>query len=142
MSKKRNRKKSNRNRRVCISYAPGHNVHWIQALRSANDEAVSAKTWPGKLVTVEGEVVTIRKPDDSLVRFRVHHPARLVRLLQHKNVGVTINDQFSIMRAGITRTGSTCISVKADKGEPLGPCHIGGLPPSATALDASGGDDD
>src|ERR1035437_8573155 len=96
---------------VCVSYGPGHNVHWIQALQSANNAAVSAKTWPGKVVTVDGEVVTVRKADDSLVSFRVHDPARLVVLLQRRGMGVTVNDQFCIMRTGITRAGSTCISV-------------------------------
>jgi len=108
--------------RVCASYAPGHNVHWIQALQSANNEAVSAKTWPGKVLTVDGEVVTVCKPDDSLVRFRIHDPARLVALLQRKGMVVTVNDQFCIMQAGITRSGSICFSVQPDKGEPLGPC--------------------
>jgi len=55
---------------------------------------------------------------------------------------VTVNDQYCIMRAGITRNGSTCISVQADKGEALEPCKIGDLSPSATDLDVSSGDDD
>ena len=108
--------------KVCVSYGPGHNVHWIQALRSANDKAASAKTWPGKVVSVEGEVVTVSKPDDSLVRFRVHDPAGLAALLQRRGMKVTVNDQYCIMRAGITRAGSGCISVQPDNGEPLGPC--------------------
>jgi hypothetical protein len=111
---------------VCVSYGPGHNVHWIQALHSANNKAVSAKTWPGEVVSVDGEVVTVRKPDDSLVRFRVHDPARLAALLKRRGMKVTVNDQFCIMRAGITRAGSSCISVQPDKGEPLGPCKTAG----------------
>ena len=127
---------------VCVTYAPGHNVHWIQALRSANDEAAAAQTWSGKVTAVEGEVVTIRKPDGSLARLRTHEPARLVVILRRKGVKVTVNDQYCIMRAGFTRNGSTCLSVQADKGEPLGPCKIADLPPSATAPEASGGDDE
>jgi hypothetical protein len=127
---------------VCQSYAPGHNVHWIQALHSANHKEVAAQTWSGKVTDVDGEVVTVRKPDGSLTRFRTHDPALLVAIVKRRGVKVTVNDQYCIMRAGITRAGSTCISVQADKGGPLEPCKIGDLQPSATALDASGGDDD
>jgi hypothetical protein len=108
--------------RVCVSYGPGHNVHWIQALHSANHEEVAAKTWAGKVTSVEGEVVVVRKPDSSLVRFRVHDPARLSALLERRGFKVTVNDQYCIMRAGFTRSGSMCISVLADQGKPLGPC--------------------
>ena len=126
----------------CKTYKAGHNVHWIQALRSSNDEAAAAKTWSGKVTTVEGEVVTVRKPDGSLARFRTHDPARLIAILKRKGVKVTVNDQYCIMRAGFTRNGSTCLSVQADKGEPLGPCKTADLPSSATVLDASGSEDD
>jgi hypothetical protein len=129
-------------RLACVTYAPGHNVHWIQALRSSNDKEASTQTWSGIVTDVGGEVVTIRKPDGSLARFRTHDPARLVLILRRKGVKVTVNDRYAIMRAGFTRNGSTCLSVQADKGEPLGACTIADLPPSATALETSGGDDD
>ena len=74
---------------VCVTYAPGHNVHWIQALRSANDKEAAAQTWSGVVTAVEGEVVTVSKPDDSLVRFRVHDPAGLAALLQRRGMKVT-----------------------------------------------------
>ena len=122
---------------VCNSYAPGHNVHWIQAVHSANHKAAAAQTWPGKVIAVDGEVVTVRKSDDSLILFRIHDPAQLVVILKRKGVKVTVNDQYAIMRAGITQAGSSCISVQADKGEPLGPCKIGDRPPCATDFDAS-----
>ena len=127
---------------VCVSYAPGHNVHWIQALHSANHKEVAAQTWSGKVLTIDGEVVTVRKPDGSLVRFRTHDPALVVAIVDRRGATVTVNDQYCIMRAGFTRNGSTCLSVQADKGEPLEPCHIGDLPPSATNLDTSGDEDE
>ena len=127
---------------VCTWYAPGHNVHWIQALHSANHTEVASQTWSGKVLTIDCEVVTVGKPDGSLVRFRTHDPAHLASIVKRGGAKVTVNDQYCIMRASITRNGSTCISVQADKGEPLEPCHIGELPPSATATDASGGDDE
>jgi len=127
---------------VCVSYAPGHNVHWIQALRSANLKEVAAQTWSGKIVGIEGEVVTVRKPDGSLARFRTHDPALLAAIVERRGPKATVNDQYCIMRAGLTRKGSTCISVQADKGEPLGPCKIDDLPPSATDVEACVSDDE
>lgn len=59
----------------CTSYKAGHNVHWIQALHTANRPEVSAQSWRGQIVTVDGEVLTVRKPDGSLARFRNHDPA-------------------------------------------------------------------
>jgi hypothetical protein len=112
---------------VCTSYAPGHNVHWIQVLHSANHKDVAAQTWSGEVTDIDGEVVTVRKPDGSLARFRIHNPSQLVVLLERLGAKVTINDQYCIMRAGITRAGSSCISVQADNGEPLGPCPGGDL---------------
>jgi hypothetical protein len=114
---------------VCQSYAPGHNVHWIQALHSANHKEVAEQTWAGKVVTIEGEVVTVRKPDGTLARFRTHDPAQLADIVKRRGAKLTVNDQYCIMRAGITRAGSTCISVQADKGEPLEPCKVGDLAP-------------
>jgi hypothetical protein len=55
--------------------------------------------------------------------------------LQRRGVQVTVSDQYCIMRAGITRAGSSCISVQADKGEPLGPCKIEDLPPRVVGGD-------
>ena len=126
----------------CETYEAGHNVHWIQALRSSNDEAAAARTWSGKVTAVEGEVVTVRRLDGRLALFRNHDPARLLVILEHKGVGVTVNEQYCIMRAGITPDGSFCISVHADSGQPLGPCPTDHLPPSAKAVDSSGDDDE
>jgi len=34
----------------CTSYFAGHNVHWIQALHTANRPEVSAQSWRGQIV--------------------------------------------------------------------------------------------
>jgi hypothetical protein len=122
------------NRFGCISYLAGHNPHWIQWSHSAR-ETGPAKTWPGKVVTVEGEVLTVRRPDESLVRFRCHDPVRLIFILEHLGVDVAVNDRWSILRAGITEAGAFCFSVKADDGQPLGPCPIGALPSNVAGVD-------
>jgi hypothetical protein len=122
------------NRFGCISYLAGHNPHWIQWSHSAR-ETGPAKTWPGKVVTVEGEVLTVRRPDESLVRFRCHDPVRLIFILEHLGVDVAVNDRWSILRAGITEAGAFCFSVIADDGQPLGPCPIGALPSNVAGVD-------
>jgi len=134
MSKKINPRPSsqlpipNPHRLGCTSYFAGHNVHWIQALHTANRPEVSAQSWRGQIVTVDGEVLTVRKSDGSLTRFRNHDPARLVAVVERTGVDVLINDQYAILRVG-----SFCFSVKADSGEPLGPCPTDQLPPNPTA---------
>jgi hypothetical protein len=120
------------NRFVCSSFAPGHNVHWIQSLQSANTKAISVQTWPGKVVAVEGELLTVRQLDGSHTLFRTHDPARLVVILEHIGIDVTVNDQMAILRAGITRSGSYCISVQVDTGELLAPCPTGDMPADMT----------
>jgi hypothetical protein len=122
----------------CTSYQPGHNVHWIQALHSANKAEVAAQTWSGQIVTVEGELLTVRKADKTLIRFRNHDPARLVVILEHMGVDITVNDQFKIARAGITPAGSFGFSVQPDSGEPLGPCPTGEHFDAAEELLAAG----
>ena len=137
MSKKFDRESFDRlvpdpNRFGCISYRAGHNPHWIQWSHSAR-ETGPAKTWPGKVVAVEGEVLTVRKPDESLTRFRCHDPVRLIFILEHLGVDVAVNDKWSILQAGLTEAGAFCFSVQADDGQPLGPCPIGALPSKVEA---------
>ncbi len=112
----------------CTSYRAGHNVHWIQALHTENKPEVSAQSWRGQIVTVDGELLTVRKPDGSFTRFRHHDRVRLVVILERTGVEVLINDQYAILRAG-----PFCISVKAGRGEPLGPCPTDQPPPNMTA---------
>ena len=95
----------------CTSYSAGHNVHWIQALHTANKSEVSVQSWRGQLVTVDGEVLTVRKPGGDLTRFRNHDPARLVAVVERTGAAVLINDEYAILRVG-----SLCFSVTADSG--------------------------
>lgn len=113
----------------CTSYRGGHNVHWMQALHSANKPAVAAQTWSGTIVTVDGDVLTVRKPDGSLIRFRNHDPARLVATLERDGVDILINDQYAILCLSPSLEGrASCFSIQADNGEPLGPCQSDQLP--------------
>ena len=60
---------------------------------------------------------------------------RLIFILQHLGVDVAVNDRWSILRAGLTEAGAFCFSVKADDGQPLGPCPIGALPSNVAGVD-------
>lgn len=111
----------------CTSYSPGHTVHWMQALRTANDYAVSAASWRGLLTSIDGEVLTVRAEADRRgVQFRHHDPERLAAAA-YLPTAVVINDQFAILRIG-----SYCFSVLRDAGEALGPCPTDLLSDDAT----------
>lgn len=101
----------------CTSYRAGHNVHWIQALHTANRPEVEARSWDGQLVSVEGETLTVRKSDGTVVRFRNHDPERLVAIVENTGDDVLVNDQYTILRVG-----SWCFSVARDGGQVLGRC--------------------
>jgi hypothetical protein len=88
---------------------------------------VAWQSWCGRIVSVDGEVLTVRKPDDSLTRLRNHDPARLVAIIERRSDNVLVNDQYAILRVG-----SFCFAVQADNGEPLGPCRADQLPTNAT----------
>lgn len=111
----------------CTSYSPGHTVHWMQALRTANDYVVSAASWRGQLTSIDGEVLTVKRDEDRrVVEFRHHDPERLAAAADLP-AAVLVNDQFAILRIG-----SYCFSVLRDTGEALGLCPTDSLPDDAT----------
>ena len=124
----------------CTSYAAGHGVHWIQALHTANKPEVSRASWRGQIVSIDGEVITVRRHDGEIVVLRNHDPARLIAISGGPGAGVLVNDQYAILRVG----GYT-FSVLPDSGEPLEPCPTDELRPDATddelvaRLDSHGG---
>ncbi|MDP9183898.1 MAG: hypothetical protein M3P04_14125, partial [Actinomycetota bacterium] len=101
----------------CTSYHSGHGVHWIQALHTANKIEVSAKSWHGWIVSIEGELITVKRDGGDVVRFRNHDPIRLLAVLDVGSDEVLVNDQYAILRVG-----TYCFSVRRDKGVPLERC--------------------
>ncbi len=63
----------------CGSFTPGHDVHYIQALRSAND-AENPPT-PGKLVDISADGTLVVEIDNEQLRLWNHDPSRLERLV-------------------------------------------------------------
>lgn len=101
----------------CTSYHGGHNVHWIQALHTANKPEVARLTWSAAIVGIEGEVITVRTPTGQVSRYRNHDPERLTAIVDSIGAGVTINSAYAILRVG-----AFCFSVRKDTGRPLDPC--------------------
>jgi hypothetical protein len=125
----------------CVSYHAGHNVHWIQALHSINKPEVAARSWTGRILGMDGDSLTVRKPDGDLVVFRNHDLERLaaIRVVEGSDT-VVVNDQYAILRVG-----NYCFSVKRDTGRRLSRC-ISDPPPRdptdgqlAAQLDSHGG---
>ena len=101
----------------CTSYNPGHGVHWMQALHTATKPEVAARSWPGRLLEVSGEVLTVERSDGESVLFRNHDPERLRAVARRLPSSVLVNDKCAILRIG-----SYCFSVQRDEGRPLAPC--------------------
>ncbi len=107
----------------CTSYAPGHTVHWIQALHTANKPEVARRTRKGALVAVDGDVLTIRFAADSEPeRFRNHDPQRLLRITGALPAAVSLNDGYCILRVG-----TYCFSVLRAPAGRLGRCPVDDL---------------
>lgn len=102
--------------RPCTSYAPGHTVHWIQALRSANDPSAAALTRRGRLVAVEGQRITLAFAGRRSAVLYNHDPQRLLAVAGTLPCPVTLNERFAILRIP-----PYCFSVAR---EPLGPCPV------------------
>ncbi len=102
--------------RRCASFRPGHTVHWIQALHTANKPEERARTRPGRIQLLEGEVIEVRFDDGTVRRYRNHDTGRLAAKVSRSTL-VRVNEGYSILRAG-----SFGFSIARDKGRPLEPC--------------------
>jgi hypothetical protein len=93
-------------------------VHWIPALRTANDPEVWRASWVGQILHASGETLAVVGPDGSIRYFRNHDIARLVAVNGGSTRGeVLVNDRYPVLRIG-----TYCFSVRPDTGEPLEPC--------------------
>ena len=100
----------------CTSYHSGHTVHWIQALHVANRPEVEARTRCGVIQSISGDVVEVHFDDGDVVRYRNHETGRL-SVVSGGTGPVSVNDQYSLLRAG-----GFCFSIARDSEQPLKPC--------------------
>lgn len=105
----------------CGSYRPGHSVHHIQAIRSAEDRTPSRS---GRVLDIDGEVVAVRFDDGEVLRYRHHDTARLRAEVAASHPGVTVKDRWSLLHC------LSLHSVARDTGQPLSSC-LGEEPVSA-----------
>lgn len=105
----------------CDLFHPGHQIHWIAALRSGNQPDVRAKTWDGTITELGTDGLTVQRPDGSLIRFLNHHMERLIALSGGVGSRVSVNGQYCILRTP-SPDGSYCFSVATDTGQPLDAC--------------------
>jgi hypothetical protein len=114
----------------CGSYRPGHSVHWIQALHVANRPEVEARTRWGALHGIDEGVIQVHFDGGEVERFRNHETDRLSTVAEGGSGVVSVNDQYSLLRAG----DGFCFSIARDTGQPLSSCP--GEEPLGTDPDA------
>ncbi len=101
----------------CTMYSPGHTVHWIQALHTANKPEQIALRRFGHVLRIHGEVVTVDF-GATIKGYRNHDIARLHALIASYGTAVVVNEAYSIMRVG----GTWCVSLAPDVGRLLRTC--------------------
>jgi hypothetical protein len=91
--------------RRCSLYFSGHNVHWIQANRSAGKPARA-----GRLTVIEGNVITVSFPDESR-RYRNHDPDRL---LETAGIGAEVHlcEEYCALRFDLDHWRSWVFSIR------------------------------
>ena len=104
----------------CQSYARGHGVHWIPALRSSNGPAQDSH-WTGSIIGLAADGLTLRRQDGSEVRYLNHHMARLIALCGGVGSEVRVHDGYGLLRTP-SPDGSYCFNIVLDTGTPLAPC--------------------
>ena len=87
----------------CEMYSAGHNVHWIQALRSSE-----AQVEHGWVEEIEGTLITIEFPD-RIEQFRHHDPERFREMVGHGPVRVATG-------WALLRWADYCFSIARDDG--------------------------
>ena len=102
--------------RPCVSYGPGHTVHYIQANHAVRDPDTKV---PGRVVEITDAIVV--DVDGELRRFQNHELDRARDLLAVMGPDVGVQTRWGLLwfdhyLVCITETG------------PLGPCPTDGLP--------------
>ena len=91
--------RASRNRVNCLSSLAGHNVHCIQALRSADDVADHPRR-PGRLLRVhEVGWSTVELDHGGPVRLWHHRPDHLLRSASRNGSGVWYQARWSLLGA-------------------------------------------
>jgi hypothetical protein len=112
----------------CGVYFPGHDVHWIQALRSREDTKNPAQA--GTLIEAHPDGALVIDVAGQELRIWNHNPSRLVRLVAKNRGEIGYQPLWHLLRTR-SREGSYCFSVANDREHR--PCPTS--PPSGDLLE-------
>ncbi len=108
--------------RLCGLYLPGHEVHWVQGLRSAND--IETPREDGHLIAVEDDGTIVFKVGATIERAWNHEPQRIATFAAKSGDRVILQRRWHILGVprGEGRTSLFCIGDPDDHREcPLEP---------------------
>lgn len=115
---------------TCDLYLPGHDVHWIQAIRSAKDQMSPPQ--PGSLVEVRADGIVVLELEGRRVRLWHHDPGQLEQLVALNDGRVSYQPPWGLLRTR-SSNGDYCFCVgRADKGKHR-PCPV--APPTGTPVE-------
>lgn len=81
--------------RQCGLYLPGHEVHWVQGLRSAND--IETSPVQGHLVAVEDDGTIVFKVGGTIERAWNHEPQRIAAFAAKSGGRVILRRSWGIL---------------------------------------------
>ena len=92
----------------CGSFKPGHEVHWIQGLRSAEDD--ENRPLPGRLLEVDDAGRVVVEVAGDRIEFWNHEPARLMTLVDRNEGAILVQERWSLLKTR-SSDGHVCFSV-------------------------------
>ena len=117
----------------CDLYGPGHNVHWIPALKSVGNAAAGERIRATLVVAADG-VIVVSLADGDLVRYRTHSTRRIRRIVKPGDE-VIVCESYRILGVPGPR-GATrlfCIALDRDDLQPCSAAPVTAATPVALA---------
>ncbi len=105
----------------CDLYGPGHNVHWIPALKSAGNAAAEERTRTTLVVAADG-VIVVSLADGDLVRYRTHSTRRIRRIAKPGDEMI-VCESHRILGVPGPRGATRMFCIALDRDE-LQPCSV------------------
>jgi hypothetical protein len=103
----------------CDLYLPGHNVHWIPALKAVGNAAEDQRTRATLVVAADG-VIVASHADGGLVRYRTHSTDQIRRIATPGDE-VIVCESYRILGIPGPRGATRMFCIALDRDE-LRPC--------------------
>ncbi len=81
--------------RKCGLYLPGHEIHWVQGLRSGND--IETPREDGHLIAVEDDGTIVFKVDGTIKRAWNHQPQRIAAFAAKSGGRVILQQRWHVL---------------------------------------------